>query len=59
MIRKKEEDKDKVCNQGAEERAIIEQQYLRQIDNLRAEARSREDKLKKDLAEAHFEIASR
>ena len=59
IIRRKEEDKNNVSNKGAEEKALIEQQYLRQIDNLRAEAQSKEDKLKKDLSEAQFVISSK
>ena len=59
IIRRKEEDKKNVSNKGAEEKALIEQQYLRQIDNLRAEAQSKEDKLKKDLSEAQFVISSK
>ena len=59
IIKKKEEDRNKVSNQGAEERASVEQQFLRQIDNLREEARSKEEKLKKELAEAQFSISSK
>lgn len=59
QIRRKEEDKDKVSNQGQEERATVEQQFLRQIDNIRSEARTREDKLKKELDEAQFLISSK
>lgn len=50
--RRKDEAQNKVSNQGAEERAVLEQNYLKQIENLRREARDREEELRRQLQEA-------
>ena len=57
--KRKEEAQTKASNRGAEERAALEQNYLRQIENLNRQAQDREDQLRKQLAEAQRLISSK
>ena len=57
--KRKEEAQTKASNQGAEERAALEQNYLRQIENLNRQAQDREEQLRRQLAEAQRLISSK
>ena len=59
MRKKKDENQSKVSSQGAEEKAMLEQNYLRQIENLQREAKDKEEQLKKQLGEAQRVISNK
>jgi hypothetical protein len=46
---KNTEDKNKASTREEEKLYLVEQHYLRQIDNLKSEARTNEEKLMKEL----------
>ena len=47
--------RSKTFNDGAQEKASIEEAFLQQISTFKREAKHREDKLKSDLQSAHSE----